>query len=177
MQWISGMNMASYWLSNYIFDVCKAYITMALVIALLYIFHFKYLYIWVNFLLFPLAIVPFTYVTSFIFPNELIAQTVTVFFHFVFAGICCIITFMLRLMDQTAKNGDKLQWVFKLSPSFCLTNTIMFTTGINQLQALRPDLEYDYFNLNNMGGDILLMVVHFFFWTALLIVLEGGLLK
>lgn len=47
MQWISGMNMVSYWLSNYIFDVCKAYIPMLLVIALLYIFDFNYMYVWI----------------------------------------------------------------------------------------------------------------------------------
>lgn len=35
---ISGMNLASYWISNYIFDILKAEIPMLLVIALLYIF-------------------------------------------------------------------------------------------------------------------------------------------
>ena len=24
MQWISGLNMSAYWISNYVFDICKA---------------------------------------------------------------------------------------------------------------------------------------------------------
>jgi hypothetical protein len=31
--------------------------------------------------------------------------------------------------------------------------------------------------MNNLLGDIILMIVHFGFWTLLLVIMEGGLLK
>lgn len=31
--------------------------------------------------------------------------------------------------------------------------------------------------MNNLLGDIIIMVVHFVFWTLLLIIMEGGLVK
>lgn len=38
MQMISGMNIASYWISNYIFDILKAEIPMVIVIGFTYAF-------------------------------------------------------------------------------------------------------------------------------------------
>ena len=36
MQMISGMNLAAYWISNYIFDILKAMIPMVVGIAFVY---------------------------------------------------------------------------------------------------------------------------------------------
>jgi ATP-binding cassette subfamily A (ABC1) protein 3 len=38
MQLISGMSLSSYWISNYIFDILKAEITMGIAIGLFYAF-------------------------------------------------------------------------------------------------------------------------------------------
>src|SRR5438105_7962997 len=129
MQWISGLNMSAYWISNYVFDICKAWVTMGLVIALLYIFNLKYDHVWILFILYPFGVIPFTYVTSFIFSNELAAQTVTIFIHFVLSGIGGIVVLILRIIPETKSIGDMLVWVFKICPSFCLTNTIMFASS------------------------------------------------
>lgn len=67
------MNLSAYWISNYIFDILKAEIPMGIVIGLMYAFNLNYDGVWVIFLLFPIGVIPFTYVTSFIFSNENIA--------------------------------------------------------------------------------------------------------
>lgn len=38
MQMISGMNLSAYWVSNYVFDILKAEITMGMTIGLMYAF-------------------------------------------------------------------------------------------------------------------------------------------
>ena len=70
MQIVSGMNLASYWVSNYIFDILKSEIPMIIAIGLTYAYSLNYDDVWVLFLLFPIGVIPFTYATSFVFDSE-----------------------------------------------------------------------------------------------------------
>lgn len=76
------MNLPAYWLSNILADIVKVYIPMILTIGLTNAFDMGYEGFWVLLLLFPLAIVPFSYVTTFLFSNDTRAQVVTLFVHF-----------------------------------------------------------------------------------------------
>lgn len=49
--------------------------------------------------------------------------------HFVFAGIGSIVTYILQIINSTFTVGDILNWVLKIVPSFCLTNSIMFESS------------------------------------------------
>lgn len=126
MQMISGLNLSAYWVSNILFDIVKAIIPSAIVIGLMYAFELQYDNVWIMFLLFPVGVIPFTYVSSFLFSSENIAQTVTIFMHFVIAGIGAIVAGILRVISSTYEVGDVLLWVFKIVPSYCLTNSIMY---------------------------------------------------
>ena len=84
MQMISGASLISYWVSNFIFDIAKTYIPM---LCFLF-FNEAFTYQRENFaeefwlyLIFPLAIVPFTYITSFLFDSDNTAQIFTIFMH------------------------------------------------------------------------------------------------
>lgn len=174
MQLVSGMNLSAYWISNYCFDIIKAEIPCCIVIGLIYAFDLKYDDVWTLFLMFPIGVVPFTYASSFLFSGENVAQTVTIFLHFVFAGIGGIVVFILRVIDSTYTIGDKLLWVLKVVPSFCLTNSVMWASSGTQLRAARPTLPSANFDIANMGGDLLLCGVHFLVWTVVLLLLETG---
>lgn len=50
----------------------------------------------ITFVLLPFGILPFTYVTSFIFKTDNAAQTFTMFFHFLILGIVCTVVYFLR---------------------------------------------------------------------------------
>ena len=95
---------------------------------------------WRVFLLYPVAIVPFTYVSSFLFTNENMSQTVTIFLHFAFGGIGAIATLILRMIKSTYIFGDRLNNWLKIIPSFSLTNPIMFASSKNALFLQRTDL-------------------------------------
>ena len=64
------MSLAGYWTSNIVFDILMAYIPILVIIMLTFIFNKHYDGIWALFLMFPPAIVPFTYVTSFVFKSD-----------------------------------------------------------------------------------------------------------
>jgi len=126
------------------------------------------------FLLYPLGIVPFTYVTSFVFNNENVAQTVTIFLHFAFAGIGAIATMILRIIQSTWHIGDRLHWALKICPSFSLTYPIMFQASKDRLYQARPDLEKSDMSIDFVGGDIAVMAGHFGFWLIVLVLIEVG---
>lgn len=129
---------------------------------------------WIVFLMYPIGVVPFTYATSFFFANENIAQTFTIFLHFVFSGIGAIVVFILRLIDSTYNIGVKLMWVLRIIPSFCLTDSIMWASSKNELLLSHKGLDIDNFAIENMGGDIMLLAIHFIVWTSFLIMVEMG---
>lgn len=69
-QLVSGMSLCGYWVSNLVCDVSMAYIPMLLIILLTAVFKVTFTGVTVLFLLFPLAIVPFSYITSFAFASD-----------------------------------------------------------------------------------------------------------
>jgi len=64
------MSSASYWLSNMMADIIKVYIPIFMIMLLSLVFDANYDGVWVLYLLYPLALVPFTYVTSFLFTKD-----------------------------------------------------------------------------------------------------------
>lgn len=67
------MSLGAYWVSNLIFDIFRGLIPAAIVVGLLYAFDLNYNCAWLLFLLFPIGVTPFTYVTSFLFTSEIVA--------------------------------------------------------------------------------------------------------
>lgn len=169
------MSLPAYWISNLIFDIFKGIIPSAIVIGLIYAYDLGWSNSWVMFLLYPVGVIPFSYVTSFLFTTENVAQTITIFLHFVFAGIGSIVVFILKIIDSTKEVGDILGWVFKLVPSFCLTDTIMFDSSKARLFLIRPSLKKDSdFDITLIGGNVLLLCAHFVVWMFVLLLIENG---
>jgi len=65
------MSLSGYWSSNVIFDILMAYVPILFIILLTFVFNKTYKGIWLLFLLYPPAIVPFTYVQSFLFKSDI----------------------------------------------------------------------------------------------------------
>ena len=94
-QLLSGMSLAGYWGSNLIFDIIMAYIPILLIILLTFLFDKNYEGVWLLFLLYPLAIVPYTYVWSFAFSSDINAQIFTLFIHFIAGAMGTAIVFTM----------------------------------------------------------------------------------
>jgi len=64
------MQLKAYWIGNFIFDFFKIEFTVVITIILFYGFDLGYNAAWITYLVLPFGILPFTYVTSFIFTAD-----------------------------------------------------------------------------------------------------------
>jgi ATP-binding cassette subfamily A (ABC1) protein 3 len=69
-QLISGMSLGAYWTLNYTFDMLRAIWLVGAAIILIYVNKLGLQDIWIALAVYPFAIVPFTYVCSFLFDKE-----------------------------------------------------------------------------------------------------------
>ena len=127
MQLISGMSKAAYWLSNMLADIVKLYIPIFVILLISLVFDTNYPGVWVLFLMMPWAIVPFTYVTSFLFEKDSAAQIVTLLANYIVCDILSIIVYVLQFIPQTFQAGDTLRWVLCIFPTYCVTNGILWS--------------------------------------------------
>jgi ATP-binding cassette, subfamily A (ABC1), member 3 len=178
------MSLPGYWSSNLIFDIFMSYIPIGLIILLMSLFNVNYDGVWVLLLLYPPAIVPFTYVTSFIFRSDINAQITTLFLHFITGGLCVMVIFVLQYIPVTMYVGDPLRWVFCIFPSFCVTHGILFSSSKNLLLSSRVEMETDTGTIiprkipeenwawYNLKGDAAFLIAHFFVGIFLLTLIE-----
>jgi hypothetical protein len=68
-QMISGMHLGAYWLANFIVDLIKLQIVVGASIAAFIVWELRYDYSWMVYLAFPFGVIPFLYVTSFVFAS------------------------------------------------------------------------------------------------------------
>ena len=184
-QLLSGMSLGGYWASNIIFDVLMAYIPILLIIMLTFVFNKHYQGIWVLFLLYPPAIVPFTYVTSFLFKSDINAQITTLFLHFVSGGLLVIVVYVLQQLPITMEAGDWLRWVCCIFPSFCVTHGILFSSSGTLVVDSRKgsssgddapiiprQIPADIWSWYNLKGDAAILLAHFFIGILILALIE-----
>ena len=94
------MQLSAYWVTNFIYDLLKIYLVVGANILIFKGFEIKLDNGIVTLLLYSLGIVPFTYITTFIFISTSVAQSFTIFFNFVFMLIMPIsIHFMRQIED------------------------------------------------------------------------------
>ena len=128
MQVISGVSLPAYWASNMISDIAKTYVPILVIIILQYVLSVDYDGVWILLMLFPIAIIPFTYVTSFIFTSDTVAQIMTLFLHFLVGGIMPLTVFVLQTLPSTSNLGDSMRWWFTPIPTFCIGEGIIFSS-------------------------------------------------
>lgn len=139
------MSLAGYWGSNLFFDIIMAYIPIGLIILLMFVFGKFYDGVWILFLLYPPAVVPFTYVSSFIFGSDITAQICTLFIHFLFGAVGSSLVYTLQQTPSMMNTADHLRWVFTIVPSYCVTHGILWSASGTIIRKTRLDAD--------TGGD------------------------
>ena len=172
-QVISGMNRASYWISNFVFDIIKTYVTVIIAIISIYALDLDLDYAWLLLLLFPAALVSYTYASSFLFREEATAQTVTMIHNFFIAGLMPIGIFILRIIKSTRDVGDFFMWPFRIIPTFNLCGGIVFISTKKSIATLRKEDESDALDGDVALPDVIFLIIHPFIWIALIILLQN----
>mmetsp|Transcript_10167 Transcript_10167/g.10134 ORF Transcript_10167/g.10134 Transcript_10167/m.10134 type:complete len:221 (-) Transcript_10167:443-1105(-) len=77
------------------------------------------------------------------------------------SGIGTIAIFALRSIPSTVEVGNKLNWVLRVIPTYCLTNAVMFAGNNDRIREAQYSLSEDPMDLENMGGDLLFLFLIF----------------
>jgi len=134
---ISGMQLKAYWVGNFIFDFVKMYFTIIVTIILFGSYGMGYTGSTIVYLVFPIGILPFTYITSFIFSTDSAAQTFTMFMHFLVFGIGSVIVFFIRFAPTLEKTGDGLAVITKIIPTYMLGSSVFCDSSCASLAKNR----------------------------------------
>jgi hypothetical protein len=134
---------------------------------------------------FPLGVLPFTYVSSFLFSADSAAQTFTMFFHFLSVSILPTVAFALRLAPSQEAVGDILNQAFKVIPSYIIAASVYCETSCDLLSTLRSrstegtggPLTDNLWEITNILGDIIIPFIHIICWSILLIMIEKNYFK
>ncbi|XP_022152229.1 ABC transporter A family member 1 isoform X2 [Momordica charantia] len=141
-QMISGVSILSYWTSTYVWDIISFLVPTCLALLLFYIFGMdqfigkgRFLATAVMFLEYGLAIASSTYCLTFFFLDHTVAQNVVLSVHFFTGLILMVISFIMGLIEATAKTNSLFKKFFRISPGFC------FADGLASLALLRQGMK------------------------------------
>jgi hypothetical protein len=88
-----------------------------------------------------------------------------------------IVCFTLQLIPQTQDIGDQLRWWFCLSPAYCVTHSIVFSSSKGLLETAYGDkINLDLWAWKNCKGDAVALVVTFVAGLILVTLVEADLL-
>ena len=133
------MQLSAYWISTFFGDLFKFSITITINIAVFIAFKLEFDLYWVTLLVYPFGVLPFTYVSSFIFQSTSVAQTLTLFFNFVSLLILPMLVYFMRMYEELEKEGDMLNQIFKTNPSYCLAASLYFDNAGAKLYQTREN--------------------------------------
>ena len=115
---LSGMNILSYWMVNFLFELFKYYFTGGICMAILYAFDYYTDYLIYFYLLYGPPLILMTYVVSFVFKDESGAQNKMILIHSLIGALGSSVILVLRGIEKTEKVGKILEYIFCLLPSF-----------------------------------------------------------
>ena len=177
---ISGINIASYWIVNYMFEIVKYYFSTGICLLLLWAFDYYKNYLYILYLTLGPSMISFTYALSFFFDNESNAQNTVILINFLFGYLGAIIVGVLRGMESAKIAGKTMEYIFFIVPTFCfefgfnlLINpyTIYYVDYPNEWLYFKGDEMIKKFNL--MLSMVIFSAVECVIYTLLVIFLES----
>ncbi len=124
-QVVCGVSVFAYWCSNFTVDFIKYLVPAVFSSLMCKAFDMKALVeddnwavMWLLFLLYGYAVIPFTYLLSFLFKDPGSGQLVLFFFNLVTGGIVTIVIFILRIISSTRSFAKQIHFFLRIFPSF-----------------------------------------------------------
>ena len=116
---ISGINIVSYWIVNYIFEFIKYYFTGGICLLLLYLFDTYKEYLYIVYITLGPSMISSTYCLSYFFDNESDAQNVVILVNYLFGYLGSIIVSVLRGINSAKLAAKIIEYFFGIVPIFC----------------------------------------------------------
>ena len=148
---VSGINIFSYWIVNYIFEIIKYYFTGGVCLLLLWAFDYYEEYLYIFYLTYGIGMISFTYSISFFFNDESNAQNAIILINFLFGDLASIIIVLLRGINSAKKLAKILEYILALVPAFCFN--FSFNVLMNKMSIYIIDYPKEW--LNFKGDEII----------------------
>ena len=187
-QMLSGVSIAAYWVSTFIWDTMAYQITVLLLTILSaavfisedYMSWHEVLVMWCIFELFGMAAMGFTYSLCFLFPDSATAQIGMLFFNFIFGFALSIVAMVLRILPTTHDiQMNYLRYFLFLSPLCCAGDALSNLTvrRIWSVTELGPGRDYAVLDWDITGLNLTMLAVETVVYLILTICIEyiGGL--
>jgi ATP-binding cassette subfamily A (ABC1) protein 1 len=182
-QVVSGVNLWSFWLANFIWDYIMYLIPCAAALIMIQAFNFSvltgrdcgnlcidnaFLATISLFILYGLAMCPFVYTLSYIFKEHTNAQNTVLIINFVIGVILLLVSFALSMIDSTKDTNESLMFLWRFSPPYCLGNGLLqMTVQSISVGFSLSDNNKGAFSLDVSGYEMIYLIVHIFFWSAM----------
>ncbi|KAF1787671.1 P-loop containing nucleoside triphosphate hydrolase [Phytophthora cactorum] len=173
-QLVSGVSLPAFWLSNYIWDFVMYLFPCACALILINLFEISALTgqdcdscssatfpaVILLFILFGLAVCPFTYCLSFLFKEHASAQTYTIVLNFMIGVVLMLTSFILDMFGSTSDVNSVLKFLWRFSPLFNLGSALlnMVTADVDSIQY-SEDGKTNPFSGDVMGWELLYLVL------------------
>ena len=141
---ISGINITSYWIVNYIFELVKYYFTGGVCLLLLYLFDAYKDYLYISYITLGPSMVSSTYCLSFFFNNESDAQNIVILINFLFGYLGSIIVNVLRGIESAKLVAKIIEYIFGVVPIFCFDFAFILLT--NPMGIYLVDYPNEFYN-------------------------------
>ncbi|KAE8879299.1 ABC transporter A family member 1 [Phytophthora fragariae] len=174
-QLVSGVSLPAFWLANYLWDLLTYVIPFIAAIVLIQIFDIAaftgndcvsctsqtFPAVVLLFILFGLAICPFTYCISYFFKEHASAQTYTIMVNFLLGVVLMVVSFILDVVSTSSADANKvLKFFWRLSPLFNLGSALL-NQCISEIGAAfgRTSGPVSPFKMDIMGWELLYLAL------------------
>eukprot|EP00457_Paulinella_chromatophora_P000227 gb/GEZN01000227.1/.p1 GENE.gb/GEZN01000227.1/~~gb/GEZN01000227.1/.p1 ORF type:complete len:1777 (-),score=227.45 gb/GEZN01000227.1/:107-5437(-) len=177
LQTVSGVRTLSYWLSMYLWDALNFIITGGLCALVVLLYNNpsftedgNFSLLCLLFLLYGLAVIPFTYCWTFAFRSASSAQGVMIMIYILGGIILVIVDFTLYIIPKTREANDKyIRYMFRILPNYCLGDAIFFMSVNGISGGLFADSNW---NKEIAGWDVIFLAVQPVVYFLLTLALE-----
>ena len=176
---VSGISILAYWIVNYIFELVKYYFTCGICVFLLWAFSFYKNYLYILYLIYGPAMIPMTYILSFLFDSESGAQNGIILLNFLLGALGSTVLLLLRALDNIKNVAKILQYIISLLPSFCLN--FGYSLLLNKIMIYIIDYPNEWYffednvllkKFNLLLSSIIYLSLEFVIYTFILILIE-----
>ena len=176
---LSGMNLLSYWIVNFIFELGKYYFAGGIIILIVYLFDNYFDYMIYFYLLYGPSLIIMTYAISFVFKDESGAQNKMILIHFLIGVLGSNVILILREIEKTKHIGKILQCIFSIIPSFCFSFAYNLSFNKYGIYIMDYENEWMFFDgsemikeFNLLFGPLIFLIMEIPLYLITLIVME-----
>eukprot|EP00002_Diphylleia_rotans_P024252 TRINITY_DN477_c0_g2_i1.p1 TRINITY_DN477_c0_g2~~TRINITY_DN477_c0_g2_i1.p1 ORF type:complete len:1671 (+),score=364.81 TRINITY_DN477_c0_g2_i1:51-5063(+) len=182
LQFVSGVNIFSYWLASYLWDLLSYTAAVTLTLIVFAAFGRDEFVgdsetagaTFILFFLYGVAVIPYTYCLSFFFTNHSSAQNVLLMANFLLGFVTVQANFILDAISSTQDINKSLKYIYRLFPPFCLGEGIIQLSSVDLCKLGNDADECAPFNTDIAGQDMAWLTGHAVFFTVLFFFLDSN---